>query len=304
MNILADRLFNLMLGWTRSLFNSIWNLLTNDQQGFIGFLQRFWLPILVILVVAGTLADYIIWLVRWRPYFVWRTWLRQQTGKRRERLTRRYMDNLDHAPLNLPEYQQAQEEAALYPVDEPVFFSFDDQQTVLDFEPLHQVPKTAGELPSEAGYVPFLPWEQYQAPPPHAEEVEVPGPFNPSQDDLFAPLYEQQANFMPQEHNNYSQQANYPAQNTPGQSPAPGTAPSTRRRRADTRRGLANVLNNLKDSLQRQEIGPVDSLPPPVDQDDVFHQPYIPQNYVYRPQTPTQRVEGQQNGQQNEIDSP
>ena len=57
MNFIADSLFSVLLGWTRSLFNDLWNMITNDSSGFTGFLQRFWLPIILILLIGATLID-------------------------------------------------------------------------------------------------------------------------------------------------------------------------------------------------------------------------------------------------------
>lgn len=275
MNILADRLFNLLLGWTRSLFNSFWNLLTNDQQGFIGFLQQFWLPIIVLLLIAGTLMDYIIWMIRWRPYFVWRTWLRQRSSKRRERITRHYMDNLDHSPLNLPEYQHEQEDEVFYPVDEPVVFHFQQAGNQGDFQPAAPIRQ---QMPPAQEFVPVLPWEQYQAPPP---------PPPAQQQAVYSNEYVPEMDFIAQE-----DYLPVPEQETISSQPAASqSAAPARRRRSEARRGFSKAVHKIRETIRRQEQGPLDSLPPPVAQEDVFHEPYIPQNYVYRPQQPVHHTQ-------------
>lgn len=288
MNLIADRLFALLLGWTRSLFNSLWNLVTNDTGGFIGVLQRIWLPLVLLMLLFGTVVDYIIWLIRWRPYYAWSAWLRKRLEHRRLNRTQHYMEDLDHSPLDLPEYQYAQDDAQ--PVlDEPVYFDFqgpwqqEEQQEAFIPAMTPDVNPVGIEPPPQ--FVPSLPWENlrqvpivqptalnpwgeraYEDLPPVDEPAVL--PFMPD-----APLY-------PDEREEPA-----PAQHALAQGDEPALR---RRRRVDSKRQRAgNVFQSLKSTFftSEEDNGPVDALQPPISQEEAFHKPYIPQNYAYREQT-------------------
>jgi hypothetical protein len=281
-NVFADRLFAILLGWTGVLFNGIWNLVTNNSAGVSGFLQRFWLPLILILLVFGTVFDYVIWLIRWRPYFVWRTWFRTQDSRRRLNVTRHYMEDLDHAPLDLPEYQEGQfiaEQTRI--VDEPVFFNFTSLPQQADEEILQDAPILwTSILPSEnPAYQPAVheydagpvqPRDDQYCPEPSVYEADMSEeaaayPAYTGLDELFGqgPFYQPDSQLPESEH-------------------LPGA--SSRRRRTGSRRHRSNILRTIRDSLFSggDSNATYDSLPAAVDQDDAFHKPYYPQNYNYK----------------------
>lgn len=70
----STAIMNMMLGWLKGVAN--WILGLFDLAGTSGFspltwLSDNWLMLLVILLAAGVVIDIIIWLVRWRPHWVW-----------------------------------------------------------------------------------------------------------------------------------------------------------------------------------------------------------------------------------------
>jgi len=72
MNGFTNAILTLLLGWVRMMVNRIWVLITSESGGiFYTFLARHWLTIVVVLCVAGFLVDKIIYIIRWRPYYVW-----------------------------------------------------------------------------------------------------------------------------------------------------------------------------------------------------------------------------------------
>lgn len=65
---------NMMLGWLKSLAR--WVLGLFDLAGLNAFsplewLSEHWLSMLVFLLIAGVVIDLLVWLARWRPYWVW-----------------------------------------------------------------------------------------------------------------------------------------------------------------------------------------------------------------------------------------
>ncbi len=297
MNLIADNLFSLLLGWTRSLFNNLWNLITNNGGGFMGFLQRFWLPILILLVLAGTFFDFFVWLIRWRPYYVWSTRLRMRANRRHLSKTSSYMEDLDHSPLDLPEYQHDENMLRQELVDEPVYF-----EPVAPYEPAYYPP--VEEMPEpyyqqepmpppveEPAFVPNLPWQPIINEMPVVQDsvpefqyqdlVQEPVNEDPTyttnetylqnQDIYNAPLFD------------VDNKDNWTAQNAEELQSATGL----RRRRTEARRQRGNVLKSLKDTFftSEEDQSPIDSIQPPVNQQDAFHKPYYPQGYNYKEQS-------------------
>ena len=65
---------NMMLGWLKSLAR--WVLGLFDLAGIgafspIKWLSEHWLSMLVTLLIVGVVIDLLVWLFRWRPYWVW-----------------------------------------------------------------------------------------------------------------------------------------------------------------------------------------------------------------------------------------
>lgn len=275
MNIIADRLFSLLLGWTRGLFNSLWNLVTNHSSGIAGFLQRFWLPMILILLLVGTAGDYIVWLIRWRPYYVWRSWFSRRDRNRRMQATQAYMENLDQSPLDLG-YSQS-EEPYFYPQNEAVSFPESDgfpypqepvyQETAFFHPPQSLVPDSPPPSPVyPEPELPFVAWsaEPEPEPEPEAQWQEAPQP----EETVHQPAWDEHISVEPED------------------ASEPEKPSSRRRRRTQTKRqrqpGLLRALREtLIDPMDPNEQ--LDSLPPPISPEDAFHQPYYPENYRYRP---------------------
>ncbi len=73
MNGFTNAILTVLLGWLRSLFAAIWTLLGSDGGGAIlDFLRANWKVLFLILCVGGFVVDRIVYLIRWRPYYVWR----------------------------------------------------------------------------------------------------------------------------------------------------------------------------------------------------------------------------------------
>ncbi|MBR1707385.1 MAG: hypothetical protein IJ719_00975 [Clostridia bacterium] len=80
MGKLVDFLFTLLLGWVRSFANTLWSVFNNDRQSVLQWVGKYWLPIAAVLIAVGLLGDWIIWLIRWRPYHLWAIRFRKILG--------------------------------------------------------------------------------------------------------------------------------------------------------------------------------------------------------------------------------
>ena len=95
MGTLADSLFNVLMGWVRALVNGIWALFTTDHTTLLEFLGKNWIMIVVVILAVGLAIDWLVWLIRWRPYHLWAKRARrflhlpepeeEETGRRKKR---------------------------------------------------------------------------------------------------------------------------------------------------------------------------------------------------------------------------
>ena len=62
-----------MLGWLKALANWVLKLFNLAGSGGnpLLWLSENWLKLLIILLVAGVVLDWLVWMIRWRPYWVW-----------------------------------------------------------------------------------------------------------------------------------------------------------------------------------------------------------------------------------------
>ena len=71
MGTLADSLFNVLMSWVRALVNSLWALFTTDHTTLLEFLGKNWIWIVAVILAAGLVIDWLVWLIRWQPYHLW-----------------------------------------------------------------------------------------------------------------------------------------------------------------------------------------------------------------------------------------
>lgn len=69
----SNAIVNVMLGWLKGL--ATWVLKLFNLAGSGGnpllWLSENWLKLLIVLLVAGVVLDWLVWMIRWRPYWVW-----------------------------------------------------------------------------------------------------------------------------------------------------------------------------------------------------------------------------------------
>lgn len=79
----ANALFSALLGWVQTAVSALWGLMTNsDASHWFLWLLENWLPLTLMLCAAGLLIDFIVYLIRWQPYRVWRSFLNRRAEKK------------------------------------------------------------------------------------------------------------------------------------------------------------------------------------------------------------------------------
>ncbi len=101
MNAFANTLFNMLLGWTRTFIYGVWSALTNeDTYQAAKWLGKNWFWVAAVLVLLGVAIDFAVWMVRWRPYYLWHLpfshRLRNNDDALDERFETGYQDAVDY----------------------------------------------------------------------------------------------------------------------------------------------------------------------------------------------------------------
>ena len=74
MGSFANTLFTIMLRWLQGAVSAIWSAFTTpDGQTFLTWIGRHWILIAGILCAVGLAADLCVYLFRWKPFRVWKS---------------------------------------------------------------------------------------------------------------------------------------------------------------------------------------------------------------------------------------
>lgn len=78
MNALSNHVLAVLFSWMRTLIQGAWGgLSAGTSAGFWPWIGDHWLLLIVLLCLICTVLDYLVWLIRWRPYVLWRQKLRR-----------------------------------------------------------------------------------------------------------------------------------------------------------------------------------------------------------------------------------
>ena len=150
MGTLADSLFNLLMGWVRALVNAIWALFTTDHTTLLEFLGKNWVLIVVVILAAGLAIDWLVWLIRWRPYHLWarraRRFLRMPEPEQEEKRKKRAPGG-DETQKMPAAYAQADSEAPEEEEEEERWLPL--QQPQMDERQAQEVMQRAQSVPDE-----------------------------------------------------------------------------------------------------------------------------------------------------------
>lgn len=153
MGILTDSLFGALMSWVRALVSAIWAVFSSERTTALEFLAKNWIGIAVLLIAAGLVIDWLIWLIRWQPYHIW--------AQRVRRLLRIAPPEEDETELDEEEAARAAyaafEDAYMPPEhagdaeeDERLEQWMPLESPVVDEEAAQQVMDAAEQVPDEA----------------------------------------------------------------------------------------------------------------------------------------------------------
>lgn len=78
----ANTLFTGLLGWAQVVVSDLWRLITGSNvSAWLRWLLDNWLPLTLLLCVAGLVIDLLVYIIRWQPYRVWGGMLRRLWGR-------------------------------------------------------------------------------------------------------------------------------------------------------------------------------------------------------------------------------
>ncbi len=248
MNAFANALFSVLFSGVRSAIESVWSALAAGKlSGFFSWLGDHWLPLVAVLCLCGTLADFLIWLIRWRPYLVWNTKLRhlfsRSARKQAEadwRFTRGYQGGieLDMTDLPAPAAEADWDDQALWEQREALSHPTVDES----FFP----PYTQEDPPNESYYPSQQEWASPIPEPPEQQESV----------DYLPPQIQPQSQF--------SSSADSAAQRNP-------------RRNRNVSQGKRHFsLHEHLSAQEQDDEGMLDGFPPVVDRQQAFHEPVYP----------------------------
>ena len=161
MGTLADSLFNVLMSWVRALVNSIWALFTTDHMTLLEFLGKNWVMLVVIMLAAGLVIDWLVWLVRWKPYHLWARRVRRflhlpspEEEEEEERKQRKKAKRQPSVPVEEEQWDEPEEEQWL-PLEQPR----------LDVQQEREVMRQAESVPdAELGAYPGMKYGAQAAP--------------------------------------------------------------------------------------------------------------------------------------------
>ena len=78
---LTDAVFRAVFGWLRSLCSDLWSAVAGYGGGALSWISGHWLLLAAVILIGGTVIDLAVYLFRWRPDIVWRSYFRRLRGE-------------------------------------------------------------------------------------------------------------------------------------------------------------------------------------------------------------------------------
>lgn len=197
MNGFTNSILSLLLDWIRALIASLWRLFSSEDGGTLyRFFSENWLVMLAVLCVGGMAIDLIVYLFRWRPYYVWfsrrRRSQRMDDGEYPEELppkdlypepsgmTEPYAPTAFATRVYAPVQEDAvQEDSVLWDADEPLDLELEAAEDGAAFGAPRPEPRYSYQH-IQAGYAPavapeqlYAPSASYQPPMPEPASMQV-----------------------------------------------------------------------------------------------------------------------------------
>ena len=79
MGSFANTLFRIMLSWLQGAVSALWSAFTSEKGGsFLEWIGNHWLTIAAILCLIGLVTDLGVYIVRWKPFQVWKSFFNRR----------------------------------------------------------------------------------------------------------------------------------------------------------------------------------------------------------------------------------
>ena len=98
-------IFKITLGWIADVVRQIWNIITDPSAGnLFTWIGNHWKPIVIILCAVGSIADLLIYLIRWRPIQVWKSYFRRKKRQSGRVYIREGSENITRPDGQIPAF--------------------------------------------------------------------------------------------------------------------------------------------------------------------------------------------------------
>lgn len=82
MGVIANSVFTLLLSWVRSAVSGLWSaLFESNHGGTFRWIGENWKQLALIICLIGVITDVVVHQLRWRPHWVWFSFLRRMFGR-------------------------------------------------------------------------------------------------------------------------------------------------------------------------------------------------------------------------------
>ena len=176
MGSFANTLFIILLGWLQGAVSAVWSALTSENgASFLTWVGQHWIVIAAVLCIAGLAADLCVYILRWKPFRVWKSFfLFRQTHDEPYSGEKRAKSSGTSVRTGRPEKRKIQaEDSAGAQEDDPDFSKWEQGPSVKG----QTETATAGSasVVTKAGYA-IPPDSPYRRPPEAAKGTQQSGP--------------------------------------------------------------------------------------------------------------------------------
>ena len=158
MGSFANSLFKILLGWLQGAVSAVWSAFTNEKgNSLFNWIGRNWLLIAGILCVIGLAADLCVYLFRWKPFKVWKSFLSGNSKKFEEpeyEEQEAFSADNTSRPVRQPRRDPVPEPVPAYHdkrIQEPDFSQWDDEAEKQNQTDIQPAEKPA--MVTNAGYI-------------------------------------------------------------------------------------------------------------------------------------------------------
>lgn len=71
MEEISGLFFAMLMNWVRAISNRVWEMIRGGGGSGASWFAAHWIELIVVILVAGLVIDWFMWMMRWRPYRLW-----------------------------------------------------------------------------------------------------------------------------------------------------------------------------------------------------------------------------------------